>query len=210
MIPDTVSNTLNQLYNERLQAKTDISEHLPRLKAFVELLKPHNVVECGVRQGNSTLAFLMALQSVSGHLWSVDIDPIAGEIKSFVGIIGQWDFRQSDDIPYPNFFPDQAEIIFIDTSHELEQTRKEIMTYWPHLAPKGVMLFHDTDMKANPQFGVTPAIVEFCFHHPTWQTHFWENNNGLCALYRGEDAEFINTIIRTITFSEQIRDAGPK
>lgn len=198
MIADTVSTSLNDLYTQRKNAGTDISEHMPRLKAFAELTQARNIVELGVRSGNSTLAFLIALRVTVSHLYSVDIDPIEGDLKQFVGRIGQWDFRQQDDIPYPPFFPEQADIIFIDTSHELEQTRKEIMTYWPHLAPKGVMLFHDTDMKANPHFGVTPAIVEFCYHHPDWQTHFWDNNNGLGVLFRGEDAEVIRGMIQTI------------
>jgi predicted O-methyltransferase YrrM len=199
MIPDTVSTSLNDLYTQRLHAHTDISEHLPRLKAFAELTQARNIVELGVRQGNSTLAFLIALRITGSHLYSVDIDPIEGELKQFVGRIGQWDFRQQDDLPYPPFFPDQADIIFIDTSHELEQTRKEIAAYTPHLAPKGVMLFHDTDMKANPHFGVMPAIVEFCYQHPSeWQTHFWSNNNGLGVLFRAVDSDLIHGLISTI------------
>jgi predicted O-methyltransferase YrrM len=199
MLTDTVSTLVHDLYTQRSTTPSDINEHMPRLKHIAELMQARTIVECGIRTGNSTLAFLEALASRGGHLYSVDLDPIEGAVKNLVGRIGQWDFRQQDDLPYPPFFPDQADIIFIDTSHELEQTRKEIRAYISHLAKKGVMLFHDTDIKANPHFGVMPAIVEFCYQHPAfWQTYFWEGNNGLGMLYAAEDASLIEGLIQTV------------
>src|SRR6266567_3310836 len=52
---------------------SDIIDWLPTLRATV-LDYPHaQVIELGVRSGNSTAAVLAAAEQVDGHVWSVDI-----------------------------------------------------------------------------------------------------------------------------------------
>lgn len=185
------------LYVKRAQAESDIKDHLPRLKQFCEQLMPIHVIELGVREGYSTVAFLMALRTrPHAHLYSVDIEPIFGELEEWLNRIDQWTFLVMPDMPYPEKLPVKADIIFIDTDHQLETTRAEIATYVPHLSEDGIMLFHDTARWRG--FGVHQAIDEWTGAHTEWKSYFWEDCNGLGVLYRRIDADRIESIISKI------------
>jgi hypothetical protein len=53
----------------------------------------------------------------------------------------------------------QADVIYIDGSHEYEAVLSDIKAYWPLLRPGGVMLGDDFDPGCHP--GVTKAVREF-------------------------------------------------
>src|SRR5437588_507863 len=40
-----------------------------------------------------------------------------------------------------------VDVLFVDTSHVYDHTRAEIDAWFPHLSPRAVALFHDTNMK---------------------------------------------------------------
>jgi hypothetical protein len=68
-----------------------------------------------------------------------------------------WNFVKGDDVawagaPFEAFcaklgLPAQAEVIFIDTSHRYDHTKAELTAWLPRLAPGGVMMFHDTNLR---------------------------------------------------------------
>lgn len=182
------------LYEQRLRSHSDISEHMPRLKAFVERLKPRHIIELGVSTGNSTLAFLAGFgaEDYPCRLDSVDISPVHGELGDWVGKIPAWRFHQANDLPYYWELPSVANIIFIDTEHNYSQTIREINEYAPHLRRTGVMLFHDTDTRLG--FTVNKAMLEFSSKYD-WVCYFWPNNNGLGVMYRADYAERIGKVI---------------
>lgn len=184
------------LYEQGQRNYSDISEHLPRLKTFVDLLKPLNIIECGVRGGWSTIAFLAGLGILpESHLYSVDMADLEEPIRSWKNQIPPWTFVKSVDLPYPTWMPDQAQIIFIDTEHSHSQCSAEIREYSPHLAPNGIMLFHDTDDSGG--FGVKRACQDFC--GADWKFHNWTNNNGLGVIYRVSEQQYIEGIIEQIS-----------
>ena len=119
-----------------------------------------------------------------------------GELEPWRDRIDQWTFLETSDIPYPGGLPKFADMIFIDTSHHLEETRQEIATYSEHVSEDGVMLFHDT--AAFRGFGVKQAIDEFLAREVQWKGYFWEDSNGLGLLYHRNDSSRVEDVIGKI------------
>lgn len=150
-------------YERLCTTPSDIYLHLPRLAAMVAELHAQHVIELGTRSGVSTVAFLHALESTGGRLTSVDIDaPPALEHD-------RWTFVQSDDLN-PALIPtlEQADIVFIDTSHTYEQTLAELRVYRWLVRPGGRIVLHDSQLEhpmgapRRPRFPVRTAVEVFC------------------------------------------------
>lgn len=131
--------------------RTDISDHLPRL--FVEALRyePKLIVELGVRGGASTFALERVARLTGAELVSVDIDECSSS-----STYPDWHFVQADDIEFAGRFAawcrergiaPEIDVLFIDTSHLYEHTVDEIAHWFPHLAERAVVFFHDTNMR---------------------------------------------------------------
>ena len=154
-------------YRARLAMWSDIQQHLPQLHTEAST-GDAQIIELGVRAGNSTAAFLAAVEQHGGHVWSVDIDtppvPWTGH--------PQWTFIEGDDLDVADQLPDGVDIVFIDTSHYYVQTLAELEVYVPKVKPGGVVLLHDTELEApwnfpagDPGFPVRVAVVEYCAEH---------------------------------------------
>jgi cephalosporin hydroxylase len=158
--------------------KTDISDHLETL--FVECLNIESklIVELGVGDGESTYV----LERVA-NLWgakpvSVDIED-RHEVSNFKDRI----FIQKDDIAFAAEFTEWCrqkniepliDILFIDTSHLYDHTVTEIKAWFPYLAARSKVIFHDTNISEvfirkdgstgkgwDNQRGVIRAIEEY-------------------------------------------------
>lgn len=153
-------------YVFRCQQNSDIAQHLPRLHQ--EASRPDCVViELGVRSGNSTVAFLAAVEAFGGIVHSVDINQ--------PGIPWwhhpQWFFHQGDDLNLAGELPD-CDVLFIDTSHWYEHTRRELDVFVPKVRPGGVVLLHDTELESpagapsgDPPFPVRAAVDGYVTEH---------------------------------------------
>lgn len=149
----------------RLCAKpSDIYQHLPTFVSLVEELDAKHVIELGTRTGVSTIAWLYALEKTGGRLTSVDIDE-----RPAIGEYDHWTFVQGDDLdPKIVAALDDADIVFIDTSHLYDHTRAELNVYRHLVKPGGVIVLHDTMLEQpigaprRPRFPVRTAIEEFC------------------------------------------------
>ena len=161
----------------------DIQDCLAFLHESVLAYPRAQVVELGVRGGNSTSALLSAVQQVGGHLWSCDIEP--------PGRGGDWDFPPEwNEVPEWTFIcgdsvgdtviaqmPKEIDVLFEDTSHTFEQTLAEMEAYMPLVRPGGVALFHDTQCILGPPGGreflptpqvegeVARAMDDYCAKH---------------------------------------------
>lgn len=153
-------------YQVRCVQSSDIRDHLPRLYKEAST-GDAQIIELGVRSGNSTAAFLAAVERFGGHVYSVDIDqpPAWGETDL-------WTFHRGDDLLIAADLPDQVDIVFIDTSHHYSQTVAELETYRSKVKPGGVILLHDTELEdpagapaGDPPFPVRVAVEEFCARH---------------------------------------------
>jgi hypothetical protein len=157
---------------------------------FGALANFHDVrvaVEIGVDRGNSALAFLSQWR---GHtLYLVD------SYRTYGGDGGkgfQWDRKTDYDIAMRRMerhlarirflLADSAEavsmirdeykvgFIYIDGEHSYDAVKQDIATWWPRLAPGGILAGHDY----HPRFGgVIAAVDEFAAREglPVYITH---------------------------------------
>lgn len=133
----------------------DISDHLPALYHETVAARPRLIVELGTRGGESTRTFLAAAVRTGARMLSVDIDPctVPGLPEEARRL---WTFVQSDDIAFgeqrftgwcrDNGLAPEIDVLFIDTSHLYEHTVAELRVWLPYLAPRGVAIFHDTNL----------------------------------------------------------------
>ena len=157
--------TLAAEYERLRNTPSDIYEHLPTFVRLVRERNAQHVVELGTRTGVSTVAWLHALESTGGRLTSVDIDA-----KPPIGEFDHWTFVQGSDLDPAVFASiDDADIIFVDTSHLCEQTLRELNLYRHIVKPGGLVLCHDTELRrpetagpGEPPFPVRRAVEEFC------------------------------------------------
>lgn len=145
---------------------SDVKDHLPRFVDAVVSREARVVVELGTRGGVSTAAWLYALAMTGGHLWTVDLSP-APRLSSDEGA---WTHVVGDDLD-PDVYhalPPVIDVLFIDTSHDYDQTLSELALYVPRVRPGGVVLLHDTDLatpegvKEQEPYPVRRAIDVFC------------------------------------------------
>jgi predicted O-methyltransferase YrrM len=180
---------LREEYLTRCATTSDINEHLPTLFGYVvDCERPDPVVlELGTRSGNSTAAFLYALQiRQDGILHSVDLDT-PGVPDLWFADTTFWRFHLGSDIagPVMGRLPQQVDVLFVDTSHTYEHTMIELTAYMPRVRPGGVALFHDTQIVSDVCH-VARALDEYCrdvqgLWHPDTELSWTEDprNNGL-------------------------------
>jgi cephalosporin hydroxylase len=135
--------------------KSDISDHLGTLFAETVATRPRLIVELGTRGGESTRVLIAAATVSGARVLSVDVS--AAPTLHVPGL-ERWSFVQSDDVAFGRdaqgferwcaqaSLEPKADVIFIDTSHLYEHTRAEIAVWQRHLAARGALLFHDTNM----------------------------------------------------------------
>jgi hypothetical protein len=166
-------------YRSRAARESDIRDQMPVLYAWAR--NATRVIELGVGAertqgasccGNSTSAFLAGLEHTGGQLWSVDIaEPT---VLAWWHDLPSWHFLQADDRSPEavNFCPEQADLLFIDTSHFYEHTLAELRLYAPLVRAGGMILLHDT----GPGWpDVARALNDWCseaslewYDHPGW------------------------------------------
>jgi len=110
---------------------------LPKIKN----IKNPNILELGVREGNSTKMFIDLVQSNKGKLFSVDVDDYGHLFSS-----NSWKFIKSRDDNF-NFILNQIkedlDLIFIDTTHEAKHVLKIIQNYYFKLKVGGFIVIDD-------------------------------------------------------------------
>ncbi len=170
-------------YAIRSGEPSDIVDWMPTLHDEVCRYPGAEIIELGVRSGNSTIAFLAAADKVDGHVWSVDLMP--AYVPDWWHFTGRWDFIQGNDIPPPENLPDECDILFIDSSHWYNHTYQELSFYVPRVRPGGLVMLHDTELQlpdglpaGEPMFPVSSALNRYCNETGL----FWHNNTGCNGL----------------------------
>jgi cephalosporin hydroxylase len=199
-------------------APSDIHDHLGLIFAETVAARPRLIVELGTRGGVSTRALLAAADVAGAELLSIDIEDCSG-IDIAARFSERWRFVQSDDVafagaPFEAFcaergLPAQADVIFIDTSHEYEHTRAELAAWTPRLSTRGAMLFHDTNMATwfrrldgqvdfgwDNQRGVIRAIEEMLGRRYDERTFFTDIAGGFAVQHTPWSSGF--TVLRRL------------
>ncbi len=139
---------IDDLINYSNKNLSDISSHLPTILYEVILQNPKLIVELGVRNGESTQAFLAASKLTGSKLLSIDIDDCSKVVSD-----PDWLFYKGDDISFAKKFisyaknnnlPHEIDVLFIDTSHTYDHTLEEMKYWFPFLGKKAKVIFHDT------------------------------------------------------------------
>lgn len=134
-------------YRKLLAGKwTDIRFHLPYLYKVACSYENPSILELGTRDGNSTIAFMAAIEKSGGKLTSVDVDhaDIDGEMQMRMFDL-DWTFVKQDDMQYDPPPGSIYDIVFIDTSHHLYHTLQELRRYLHFMKPGSRFLMHDTE-----------------------------------------------------------------
>jgi len=126
-----------------LNGNTDSSRHYMTFFTLVLSLKAKNVLELGVRDGGSTIPFLMGLEYTKGNLTSVDINDnvlLRNKLQQYKN----WNFVVSDAISFLRNDSKVYDIIFIDDWHYGEHVSKELKLIENKINENSLILMHDT------------------------------------------------------------------
>jgi hypothetical protein len=167
----------DDMIDDVIRGRGDMSMFMLILQGIVERdcarLRDPVVVELGVRSGNSTLALLNALDRIGrGRLYSVDIEPCEGAHATILAadLYDRWYFKLGDSVPFSKDVG-PCDIVFVDTSHEYQQTILEIDAWSPLVNPGGKMIFHDTLSLAWCEVRQSIYLPSQLFTVSLWNTH---------------------------------------
>lgn len=182
---------LEEKYNSKCEAESDINQHLPTLRKYAE--KCDHVTEMGVRWIVSTWALLAAKPLVLRSydlfdplFYGADINEVSLTASS---VCVDFKFTQADVIHLPEI--EQTDLLFIDTQHTYKQLDVELRKF-EQFVNKYIIL-HDTttfgyvdEVQTDAtKIGLQAAIEEFVDSNSQWLVHeVFTNNNGLTVLKR--------------------------
>ena len=129
---------------KRSRIGTDITAHVVRLYDFTVQIPDREkvVVELGVRNGNSTVALLAAVNDSGGHLYSVDIKDCPG-VQDLYGEEPNWTFIRGNDMEVVKSWNKPIDHLFIDTTHTFYHTLMELRDWGKWVKPGGIISLHD-------------------------------------------------------------------
>lgn len=132
------------------ERRTDVSDHLMTLLETGLHARPRLIVELGVRGGESTFVFERVARIFDSTLVSVDVEDCRR-----ASTWQRWHFVKSDDVAFAGRFASwcrekrlaaKVDLLFVDTSHRYEHTKEEMKAWFPLLAERATVVFHDTNM----------------------------------------------------------------
>jgi len=186
---------LLEYLSERIRTKSDINEHLQLLYQMVNETGVRNIVELGTRSGNSTCAFVIAASGNDGNVVSVDNgvgeeftkisvwDELAGcaaFINAKLELSDYWTLVINDDIEFAKEYIEEIDLLFIDTLHSYQQTKKELEVWGDKVVEGGFIVLHDT--VSFPE--QLTAIWEYIDEHPESDYVEHKNCNGLGVIIK--------------------------
>jgi predicted O-methyltransferase YrrM len=134
---------LDLILEKTINGKGDSDSHLATLLGIAVGSKGKTILELGVRNGDSTLPFLLSAKMNDGKLYSVDINETIfvapDELKPY------WEFTKMDAIQYlENWDVSKSlDIVYIDDWHSYDHVKKELEILDRLVSPSTVILVHD-------------------------------------------------------------------
>jgi predicted O-methyltransferase YrrM len=126
-------------------------------------MRAQTVVELGCYVGWSSAHLAVGMRAAgAGRLWCLDSDTRYLEVArgnlARLGLADRVEFVQglSTEARVLDTLPAAIDLLFLDTTHEYEDTRRELALYLPRLAPGGVIAMHDSVSAV----GVRRALLE--------------------------------------------------
>lgn len=126
-----------------LGGKGDSDQHVLTLYSIAIGSKAKNILELGVRNGDSTRPLLAAAKKNGGKLTSVDIND-----TTFIPEkthLENWTFVKEDALVFLRSLnpTEPYDLIFIDDWHAYEHVKQELIEIDRLVSPKTVILVHD-------------------------------------------------------------------
>lgn len=154
------------------------------LYQLAHALKARTVIELGCFTGWSTAHLALAAGPHAGRIWAVDpSSAYLGAARANLHRLGldgrvEWVEAFSTDPSLLARLPRNADIIFLDTSHAYPETRDEVRTFAPLLAPRGCFVLHDAISAPGVRRSLDELAGEFdCHRFAT------ENGHGVAVLF---------------------------
>jgi len=191
-----ILNYLENLISKTTTGDGDSDKHLIPLFSIALASGAKNILELGVRNGDTSLPLLIAANLTGGILHSVDINKTSftpsSELKN------NWKFYQNDAIEFLNNWDKNINIdlVYIDDWHSYEHVKQELELLDTIVSPQTIILLHDlmygntcpfyhVDLtsSAGPQWkngGPYRAVAELNSQFWEFSTLPW--NNGLTIL----------------------------
>lgn len=188
---------------ERLAYPANWVGHIPFAAWLVQGLKPRVIVELGTHSGNSYFAFCQQVKEseLLAKCYAVDTwggDEHAGcyggEIYAEVHAHNQARYagfshllRMTFDEALGYFGDGSIDLLHIDGLHTYDAVRHDFDSWLPKLAPAGVVLFHDTNVRERG-FGVWQLWEELSRRYPRHLEFIHSHGLGVLQLAAGEGA----------------------
>lgn len=159
-----MSEYFDMFVDKALNGIGDSDSHLILLYSLVLNLKAKNILELGVRNGDSTLPLLLGAQKTGGLLNSVDIVPTS--FKPPHELNQYWKFNCIDAIGYLKNLNENLDLVFIDDWHDGNHVYSEIRLIEPWITKKSVILLHDAmHQNSEPEYRLDPPDYDIGGRH---------------------------------------------
>jgi hypothetical protein len=162
--------------------------HVPFAMCLVDMVKPRVLVELGTHWGTSYCAFCQAVKELRLPTECFAVDTWQGDAHAsfYTGEVLE-DLKAHHDERYSLFsklvqstfenavgsFEDKViDVLHIDGYHTHDAVKNDFETWLPKMSDRGVVLFHDIEVRDRPTFGVwrfwdqiKQKYPHFAFYH---------------------------------------------
>lgn len=188
------TSLLSANFRLRVKSENDFSRQMEIVSDFVKMFELKNCSEFGVRDGNSTVAFMYGLSKLNilnrNHivLNSYDKDHMSQHLSRELVCLNpniKHIFHHVDILTITKI--SHTDILLLDTEHTYNQLLYELCIFNKYVT-KFIMI-HDTstfrEVGEDGKRGLKRAIDDFFIDNPNWEV-FWNftKGNGLTVLKR--------------------------
>lgn len=140
-------NNLKKLIEKTLNGSGDSDRHLMTLFSVCLSLKPKNILEIGVRNGDTTESLLEAARMTNSMLYSVDIKETRYSAPEYLR--DSWVFNKSCSLEFlDNWYKTYGsnkkfDLVYLDGWHSYDHVKREMEYLDKLVSPKSIILVHD-------------------------------------------------------------------
>lgn len=193
---------LEKILEKTIIGSGDSDKHLMTLFSIAISINAKNILELGVRRGDTSLPLLLAASITHGVVTSVDINPT--EFLCPEEFKENWKFYHLNSLEFLKQHKEEKfDLVYIDDWHSYDHVKKELEYIDQMIKPSSIVILHDlmygntcpyyhVDLTAcSPQWangGPYRAVAEL-------NPNFWEfstipSNNGLTILRKKYSSKY--------------------